>query len=87
MDKTYESLDPRLKQIFDQMPGAWGCKDENSVFLYANSEYGRIIGLPHHEDVIGRTDFDMPCDTTNLAGTFQEQENWWLKLATMQIFF
>ncbi len=29
-------LDPRTKAIFDQMPGCWGCKDKDSVFMYAN---------------------------------------------------
>ena len=67
-------VSPELKNLFDQMPGAWGCKDENSVFMYGNAEYGRIIGLPHHEDVIGRTDFDMPCDTVNCAHLFRAQD-------------
>jgi DNA-binding CsgD family transcriptional regulator len=56
------------------MPGAWGCKDENSVFMYGNAEYGRIIGVKHHEDVIGRTDFEMPCATTNCAHLFRAQD-------------
>lgn len=67
-------IDVKLKSLFDLMPGAWGCKDENSVFMYANKEYGQIIGLEHHEDVIGRTDFDMPCDTVNFAEMFREQD-------------
>lgn len=54
-----------MKSFFDQMPGACGCKDLNSVFIYANQEYVNIIGLTHKEDIIGRTDFDMPCDTIN----------------------
>lgn len=67
-------VDPKLKALFDQMPGAWGCKDENSVFMYANEEYGKIIGLGHHNDAIGLTDFDMPCDTINCAHLFREQD-------------
>ena len=72
--KETRVIDSELKVLFDQMPGAWGCKDENSVFIYANKEYGRIIGLPHHEDVIGRTDYDMPCETVNCAGLFRAQD-------------
>ncbi len=56
------------------MSGVWGCKDENSVFMYANEEYGKIIGLKHHYEVIGRTDFDMPCETVNCAHLFQLQD-------------
>jgi len=67
-------IDANVKAVFDQMPGAWGCKDENSVFVYANEEYGRIIGLDDHRDVIGRTDFDMPCETNNFADMFQKQD-------------
>lgn len=67
-------IDPNLKQLFGTMPGAWGCKDLDSVFLYGNEEYGQLIGLNHHEDVIGRTDFDMPCDTVNCAQLFVNQD-------------
>lgn len=63
-----------MKSFFDQMPGACGCKDLNSVFMYANQEYINIIGLNHKEDIKGRTDFDMPCDTINAASLFQEQD-------------
>lgn len=69
------SVDPKLRMLFDQMPGAWGCKDENSVFMYANSEYGRIIGLKHHEEAVGLTDFDMPCETVNCAHLFKQQDS------------
>jgi DNA-binding CsgD family transcriptional regulator len=74
MPHTTHTIDAKLKCLFDQMPGAWGCKDENSVFMYANAEYGRIIGLPQPEDCIGRTDFEMPCDTVNCAGLFRVQD-------------
>ncbi len=74
MSNQERIVDPTLRNLFDLMPGAWGCKDENSVFMYGNAEYGRIIGLQHHEDVIGRTDFDMPCDTVNCAHLFRAQD-------------
>ncbi len=67
-------VDPKLRALFDQMPGAWGCKDKNSTFMYANAEYGRIIGLAHHEEAIGKTDFEMPCETVNCASLFREQD-------------
>jgi len=67
-------VDPKLRGIFDKMPGCWGCKDENSRFMYANERYGKLIGVNNHLDIIGRTDFDMPCDTVACASLFQAQD-------------
>ncbi len=69
-------LDPRTKAIFDQMPGCWGCKDKDSVFMYANKELARILGFSsdRYLDVVGRTDFDMPCRTVNCADSFRLQD-------------
>ena len=63
-----------LKTAFDSLPGCSGCKDQNSVFQYANADYGKLIGLSHSQDVIGRTDFDMPCETAACAALFREQD-------------
>ncbi|MGC7403891.1 PAS domain-containing protein [Pandoraea pneumonica] len=63
-----------LRQFFDDTPGCWGCKDENSSFLYANAAYGRLIGLDSHLDAVGRTDFDMPGKTVECAAQFQAQD-------------
>lgn len=67
-------VDPSLRMLFDQMPGLWGCKDENSVFMYANPAYAKAVGVKHHLDMIGSTDFDTPCDTAACAGLFQAQD-------------
>lgn len=67
-------VDPRFKELFDQMPGAWGCKNNNSEFIYANEEYARIIGVKNKEEIPGMTDFDMPCETVNCASLFREQD-------------
>lgn len=63
------------KKIIDMLPTASGCKDLNSKFLYANQNYADIIGLQKGEDTIGRTDFDMPCDTVNCAQMFRYQDS------------
>lgn len=75
-DSEIIQIDPNLRSLFDRMPGCWGCKDEQSVFMYANKEYASIIGLneKRHLDIIGRTDFDMPCDTVNCAELFRKQD-------------
>jgi len=69
-----KEIDPKLKSLFDYMPGCWGCKDVDSVFMYANEEYGKIIGVKHHLDCIDRTDFDMPCATVECAHLFRAQD-------------
>ncbi len=67
-----------LEQIslFKQLPGYWGCKDLNSVFVYANQAYGELIGLKRAEDCIGRTDFEMPSPTAACAADFQQQDRY-----------
>ena len=76
METPKVPIDPKLQGLFDQMPDCWGCKDKDSVFLYANKEYARIvdIGEDNHLDISGRTDFDMPCETANCAELFQKQD-------------
>lgn len=63
-----------LKMAFDQMPGVWGCKDKDSRFIYANAEYARIVGIENKLEIIGMTDFDMPCGTVQCADLFRSQD-------------
>ncbi|HEY9132623.1 MAG TPA: helix-turn-helix transcriptional regulator [Dyella sp.] len=63
-----------LRQTLDRMPGLCGCKDENSVFMYGNAAYAEAIGVDHHLDLIGRTDYDMPCETAACADLFRAQD-------------
>jgi DNA-binding CsgD family transcriptional regulator len=76
MGEAGMKVDATLRRMFDQMPGCWGCKDANSVFMYANKAYADIIGVgrDNHLDIIGRTDFDMPCETVNCAEIFRKQD-------------
>jgi DNA-binding CsgD family transcriptional regulator len=73
-DSARRGLEQRLRAVFGDASCFWGCKDKNSIFLCANEEYGCIIGLKHHRDVEGRTDFDMPCQTVAFADAFREQD-------------
>lgn len=75
MSSELVKIDHKLRMLFDQMPGCWGCKDSDSTFMYANAEYASIIGEKSHLDIIGRTDFDMNCDTVNCAELFRKQDN------------
>ncbi|PSU26727.1 helix-turn-helix transcriptional regulator [Photobacterium phosphoreum] len=66
---NYPSFD-----ILNQLPGCWGCKDINSVFVYVNEEYSRIIGFNNPLDCIGLTDFDIPHLNPKYAHLFQQQD-------------
>lgn len=67
---------PPALSMLEQLPGCWGCKDTHSVFVYANTEYCRLIGLEQPQDCIGKTDYDMPSPTTRFARQFQAQDHY-----------
>ncbi|WP_114765664.1 helix-turn-helix transcriptional regulator [Vibrio rhodolitus] len=60
--------------LVNQLPGYWGCKDLNSVFVYANTAYAQLVGFQTAEQVIGLSDHDMPCKTANCATDFRQQD-------------
>jgi DNA-binding CsgD family transcriptional regulator len=66
---------PQLLHIFNQLPGCWGCKDKDSVYVHANTEFSKIIGVDHHLNCVGLTDFDIPSPPVEYAESFQEQDN------------
>lgn len=66
--------DPQMENMLNMMPGAWGCKDINSVFLCANTDYKKIVGLLEHEEVAGLNDYDLPALTVVCARLFREQD-------------
>lgn len=60
--------------LVNQLPGYWGCKDLNSVFVYANNAYAQLVGLQSAEEVKGLSDHQIPCQTANCARDFREQD-------------
>lgn len=70
------TLTPQQASLFHQLPGYWGCKDTQSVFVYANDAYAKLIGHQCGADCIGLTDFDMPAPTTKCAADFREQDRY-----------
>ncbi|MGR5475973.1 PAS domain-containing protein [Vibrio chagasii] len=69
-----EPLNPIHRSLFEQLPGCWGCKDTDSVFVYANLAYNQLIGLKPGESCTGLTDFDMPSQTIECAQDFRAQD-------------
>ena|GEM_PF-1014832 len=49
-----------IANIFDTIPQSVFWKDRNSVYLGCNSVFARQVGLESPEQVIGKTDFDLP---------------------------
>lgn len=62
--------------LFSQLPGYWGCKDLNSVFVYANTAYAKLIGFEKSQDCVGLTDFQMPSPTIHCATDFVKQDRY-----------
>lgn len=51
--------------ILSQMPGYVIWKNTESIYLGANSNFRKLIGLKMHDQIIGMTDFDMPWARTH----------------------
>lgn len=44
--------------------------------MYANAAYAKLIGVDSPDDCIGRSDFDMPSQTTQCAQEFRDQDQY-----------
>lgn len=47
-----------LRTLIDNLPDAIYVKDKESKFLVANTSIATLMGADHHQDLIGKTDFD-----------------------------
>lgn len=65
-DKTYlAKLTSSINQVASLSNLIMGFKDVDSIHMHCSPEYAKIVGLKHHLDIVGRSDFDMPCDGTS----------------------
>lgn len=60
--------------LFNQLPGCWGCKDTNSRYIQVNAEYAQLFDYNSPEDFCGRTDYDLPGARSHFAKDFQAQD-------------
>ncbi|WP_256009629.1 PAS domain-containing sensor histidine kinase [Desertivirga xinjiangensis] len=63
--KAAESLqknEEMLSHILNSIPQSIFWKDKNSVFLGGNTVFAHGVGLKDVESIVGKTDFDLPCD-------------------------
>ena len=49
-----------LISLFEQLPGCWGCKDTQSRFVHVNHAYVRLIGARTPDELIGKSDDQLP---------------------------
>ena len=49
-----------LKSVIDTIPHYLCWKDTNSVFLGCNANYARLVGLESPDEIVGKTDWDLP---------------------------
>ncbi len=63
-----------VKAFIQKSPHPCAIKDRNSVFIQANANYARLVGLKNSEDFLGRTDFDLPCGASRCAPLFLAQD-------------
>ena len=57
---THYAIHSILNLILDNVPQAIFWKDRNSVYLGCNQTFAKAAGLTHPNDIIGKTDFDLP---------------------------
>ncbi|MBA3994324.1 MAG: hypothetical protein C0469_12420 [Cyanobacteria bacterium DS2.3.42] len=50
----------RLQFVMDTIPASIFWKDRNCVFLGCNKNFAQIAGYPSADQIIGKTDFDLP---------------------------
>lgn len=49
-----------VEMLFNNVPAAIFWKDKNSTYLGCNTNFARNAGLTKPEDIVGKTDFDLP---------------------------
>jgi two-component system, OmpR family, aerobic respiration control sensor histidine kinase ArcB len=65
--------DIAFREIISNMPEHVYWKDKHGVYLGCNDKQAQSLGLNNGDDVIGKTDFDLPWDDT-AAKKFQEND-------------
>lgn len=60
-----------LQLVMDSIPHYIFWKSLNSVYLGCNQNFARVVGLKTTEEVVGKTDYDLPC-TKEEADWYQQ---------------
>ncbi|WP_162048626.1 helix-turn-helix transcriptional regulator [Vibrio taketomensis] len=63
-----------LDSLVDQLPGYWGCKDLNSVFVCVNKAFAKLMGFQKPADIVGLSDHEITSPTNCCADDFRQQD-------------
>jgi two-component system aerobic respiration control sensor histidine kinase ArcB len=67
-----------LDNIVANLPGHIYCKNKEGVYLVCNDKQARSLGLNHGDEVVGKTDFDLPWEKSS-AKQFRENDLYIMK--------
>ncbi|MFB9135432.1 helix-turn-helix transcriptional regulator [Vibrio olivae] len=67
-------MDNQFVSLLKQIPGYWGCKNLDSVFVYVNQSYSELVGLTSPEQCIGLSEHELPSPLADCADTFKAQD-------------
>lgn len=73
-EQLYQSLE-MFQNIMDQFPGVIFWKDTNSKYLGCNDTFLRAAGLSRLEEIIGKTDFDLPWAETEATDYIRDDQD------------
>jgi len=59
-EKALQQSEQMLQLVMDNIPQFIFWKDINCVYLGCNQNFARVAGLGNPEDIVGKTDFDLP---------------------------
>lgn len=59
-EDTYWKEKEFVVELVNQLPAAIFWKNAESIFMGCNKTFAKLAGLPSPQDIIGKTDFDLP---------------------------
>jgi DNA-binding CsgD family transcriptional regulator len=62
-------------QLVNFHPGLLFVKDQNSKYIAGNDRTANLVGWKSVEDMVGKTDFDLPCEAASSADFFIKEDN------------
>ena len=75
IDQTViDSITPQSKSFIRYSNDLWCFKNKDFVVQYCNAAWSGTLGFGEPDNVIGVTDYDIPCEAVHCAPLFVEQE-------------
>jgi DNA-binding CsgD family transcriptional regulator len=79
----------KMTEFIQNAPGLWIAKDKNSIYYGVSSEFAPMLGLRDIDQVVSKTDYDIPCKSSEFANVFIKQDKQVIdsgkKLLTLEI--